>query len=103
MILLNVLGFFSPLRAFVEGYVSAISASLHRSHSVPRASGITAGFISPKNRAFLVFVDAPSTGEEGFDWGTAALAAVDEWETAGMGGGTALSLEWPDSKKGELR
>lgn len=37
-----------------------------------------------------MFVDTPDTG----DWGTAALAAVEQWEREGMGGGVAHSLEW---------
>ncbi|KAK4705957.1 cytokinin riboside 5'-monophosphate phosphoribohydrolase, partial [Phenoliferia sp. Uapishka_3] len=74
VILLNVLGFFTPLRDFVE-------------------KAISSGFVAEQNRAFLIFVDAP-TDSSGFDWGTAALKAVADWEAKGLGGGIPHSLEW---------
>ena len=40
----------------------------------------------------MIFLD--SSGEENFDWGIAALAAIDYWEAAGAGGAVQLGLKW---------
>jgi hypothetical protein len=104
VILLNVRGFYSCLHDFVEGYVSLSLSSHSPSETDSRPlRAITAGFISPSNRAFMVFVDEPSSAGVGFDWGEAALAAIEDWEKKGAGGGKPYSLEWPENKKGELR
>ncbi|GAA5856069.1 hypothetical protein JCM8547_002965 [Rhodosporidiobolus lusitaniae] len=113
VVLLNVNGFYSPLRDFIE-------------------NAIQSGFIAEKNRNFLVFVDSPSSssspsqpfsgaslsstssssaattqpspipeadGGDEFDWGRAALSAIREWQKLGSGGAEAFSFEW----KGERR
>jgi len=63
VVLLNILGFWDPLRQLIE-------------HS------IQAGFIQSSNERLIVFVDGPAIPEEHitFDWGTAALKALDGWK-----------------------
>ena len=43
-----------------------------------------AGFIRPDSVRLIVIVDGPSentpAAHEAFDWGTAALEAIDSWE-----------------------
>ncbi|GAA5955954.1 hypothetical protein JCM3765_000053 [Sporobolomyces pararoseus] len=79
VVLLNVNGFYSPLRQFIEGAISS-------------------GFISPSNRNFLIFLDPPTTHEgETFDWGKAALTAIEKWLQEGSGGAQAFELDWKDA------
>ncbi|KIM41231.1 hypothetical protein M413DRAFT_18875 [Hebeloma cylindrosporum] len=61
--LLNVLSFWEPLRALVKG-------------------SINAGFIKPQHEQLIIFVDGPEdhSEHENFDWGKAALEALDKWE-----------------------
>lgn len=61
--LLNVLGYYDPLRELVR-------------------NGVRQGFIQPENESLIVYVDGPSDESEhaGFDWGTAALEAIDSWK-----------------------
>jgi hypothetical protein len=61
--LLNVLSFWEPLRALVKG-------------------SIDAGFIKPQHEQLIIFVDGPEDikEHEDFDWGKAALEALDNWE-----------------------
>ncbi|GAA6015427.1 hypothetical protein JCM11491_000428 [Sporobolomyces phaffii] len=93
VVLLNVNGFYSPLRQFIEG-------------------AIASGFIAPSNRNFLIFIDEPRAPQPrttdtdtdaagaavaaaaAFDWGRAALAAVDAWLELGTGGAEPFELEW---------
>ncbi|EAU88318.2 hypothetical protein CC1G_05084 [Coprinopsis cinerea okayama7 len=62
VVLVNVLGFWNPLRELIR-------------------SSIGHGFISPQNEDIIVFVDGPEKLEEHetFDWGAAALKAIDGW------------------------
>ncbi|GAA5833002.1 hypothetical protein JCM3766R1_000394 [Sporobolomyces carnicolor] len=76
VVLLNVNGFYSALRQFIEGAISS-------------------GFIAPSNRNFLVFVDRPESATE-FNWGEAALRAVEEWLKLGTGGAEPFQLEWKE-------
>ncbi|KAK4055167.1 hypothetical protein OIV83_000447 [Microbotryomycetes sp. JL201] len=82
VILLNVNGFYDALRTFVD-------------------NAITAGFIPECNRAFLIFVDKRK-GDEQFDWGVAALEAIEDWQAKGMGGGKAFDLSWPEDDRLDL-
>ena len=61
--LLNVLSFWEPLRALIKG-------------------SINAGFIKPQHEQLIIFVDGPEDPKEheNFDWGKAALEALDNWE-----------------------
>lgn len=45
-------------------------------------NGVRMGFIHPSCRSLLVFVDGPSdhVEHERFDWGSAALHALDTWK-----------------------
>jgi hypothetical protein len=62
VVLLNVLSFWNPMRDLIR-------------------SGIREGFILSHNEQLIVFVDGPSDHDEHetFDWGTAALQALDSW------------------------
>ncbi|KDQ59633.1 hypothetical protein JAAARDRAFT_33208 [Jaapia argillacea MUCL 33604] len=62
IVILNVLSFYDPLRSLVR-------------------KGLEAGFIQPQNESLIVFVDGPSdhSDHQSFDWGSAALDAVDTW------------------------
>ncbi|KAJ3545995.1 hypothetical protein NMY22_g2224 [Coprinellus aureogranulatus] len=63
VVLVNVLGFWEPLRQLIK-------------------SSISAGFIKSENENITVFVDGPSEHSlhEDYDWGTATLAAVNNWQ-----------------------
>jgi len=65
-------------------------------------SAISSGFINEENRNFMLFVDEDSE-DPAFDWGEAALAAINKWEADGAGGGKAFSLEWPAEKREQLQ
>jgi hypothetical protein len=67
VILLNVQDFFSPLRTLIQ-------------------NGVREGFIQPHNEGLITFVDGPAdVAEQGsFDWGVAALSALDEWRSSGV-------------------
>ncbi|KAG6854595.1 hypothetical protein C0991_004197 [Blastosporella zonata] len=62
VVLLNVLSFYDPIRQLIE-------------------NGVNDGYINPQNKKLIVFVDGPSSPDdhETFDWGTAALDAIDKW------------------------
>ncbi|GAA5860869.1 hypothetical protein JCM5353_005379 [Sporobolomyces roseus] len=81
VVLLNVNGFYSPLRQFIEGAISS-------------------GFIAPSNRHFLLFVEPPNdTDTSKFDWGQAALEAIRDWFEKGTGGGDQFQLDWKNGEK----
>lgn len=56
-------------------------------------SAITCGFLAPENRALLTFLDKPADATDDFDWGEAALKAVEDWKAAGAGGGVPYNLQ----------
>lgn len=65
--LVNVLGFFDPLRALIK-------------------NSIASGFIKERNENLITFVDCPrGTDPTSFDWGAAALLAMDGWSSPGPG------------------
>ncbi|KAI0062008.1 hypothetical protein BV25DRAFT_1825875 [Artomyces pyxidatus] len=68
VVLVNVLGFFDPLRALVRG-------------------AIKGGFIRPQSERLVIFVDGPAdhSEHEDFDWGSATLAEFDRWEAVDEG------------------
>ena len=61
--LLNVLSYYNPLRELIK-------------------NGIQQGFIQPQNERLVIFVDGPADlrEHEDFDWGKAALNAIDTWQ-----------------------
>jgi len=63
VVLLNILSYYNPLRELVR-------------------NGVKEGFILPKNEELIVFVDGPPdvAAHETFDWGNAALNALDGWK-----------------------
>jgi len=79
VVLLNVLSFFDPLRQLIK-------------------NGIKEGYISPSNEKLIVFVDGPSSQDEheNFDWGTAALQAIETWQ----GDNIKAMFDWRKRKDG---
>jgi len=75
VVLLNVCGYWSPLRALVR-------------------TGIEEGFIRPENEKLVIFVDGPEDYDkhETFEWGKAAIAALESWDTANTKG--TLPFHW---------
>lgn len=63
VILINVFAYYNPLRDLIR-------------------NGVREGFIRPENEKLVVFVDGPAdhAAHETFDWGQAALDAIDAWE-----------------------
>jgi len=63
VVVLNVLSFWEPLRTLIK-------------------ASIEAGFIRPCGERLVIFVDGPTDPgqHETFDWGKAALEAIDSWE-----------------------
>ena len=63
VLILNVLGFFDPLRELIR-------------------NGVREGFITSRNEALVHFVDGPSAREEHaeFDWGAVTIKALDSWQ-----------------------
>ena len=63
VLVVNVLNFYDPLRALIR-------------------NGIENGFIVEKNEKLIKFVEGPEdrAEHENFDWGKAALEALDTWE-----------------------
>ncbi|KAJ7581506.1 hypothetical protein C8J56DRAFT_960237 [Mycena floridula] len=79
VVLLNVLGFYEPLRQLIQG-------------------GIEAGFITPKNKDLITFIDGPESHaeHEDYDWGAAGVNAIDNWK-----GGIAPPLfDWSENQDG---
>ncbi|THV07995.1 hypothetical protein K435DRAFT_772314 [Dendrothele bispora CBS 962.96] len=85
VVLLNVLSFYEPLRALIKTAVSA-------------------GFIQPYNEALIVFVDGPAsfnaTEHENFDWGSAALNAIEKWQEE-RAAQTKPLFDWTKGGQGE--
>ncbi|KAI0052925.1 hypothetical protein FA95DRAFT_1044313 [Auriscalpium vulgare] len=63
VVLVNVLGFYDPLRALI-------------------ASAISGGFIRQTHDKLVTFVDGPAdrTQHETYDWGAAVVDAIDSWQ-----------------------
>ncbi|KAJ6488471.1 hypothetical protein C8R47DRAFT_480055 [Mycena vitilis] len=80
VVLLNVCGFFEPLRLLID-------------------NGITYGFIRPVSKDLIIFVDGPSSHSkhEAFNWGEAALIALDGWKRDEQSG----LFKWTKSKDGK--
>jgi len=67
VVLVNVLGFFDPLRVLIK-------------------NSIATGFIRERNENLITFVDCPpGIDPTSFDWGSAALSAMDGWRLPGPG------------------
>ena len=67
VVLLNVLGFFDPLRALIKNAMSF-------------------GFIKAQNGNLMTFVDCPPGVDPAtFDWGAAAISALNGWRSPGPG------------------
>ena len=68
----------------------------------PLRSGIASGFIHPANESLVVFIDGPGAGaDEGFDWGAAALAAIDAWRPSAVAYTYDWSLKMPEGQEGQ--
>ncbi|KAG8872703.1 hypothetical protein FRB97_007418 [Tulasnella sp. 331] len=62
MVLLNVNGFWEPLRSLIN-------------------NAIQEGFIHQKNNRLVIFVDPPTSNRESFDWGQSAVDALEGWKS----------------------
>lgn len=74
-----MLSFWEPLRALIRG-------------------AIESGFIRDTSERLVIFVDGPENQDdhETFDWGKAALEAIDSWEV-----GNAVPLfDWSKREAG---
>jgi hypothetical protein len=80
VVLLNVLSFFNPLRELIQ-------------------NGISEGYIDSLNKNLITFVDGPASHEEheSFDWGTAALQAIQSWN----GDNIKSLFDWTKGKDGQ--
>jgi hypothetical protein len=80
VVLLNVLSFFDPLRQLIQ-------------------NGISDGYIRPSNANLIVFVDGPTLHQEHetFDWGSAALHAIQSW----TGDDIVGLFDWTKTKDGK--
>ena len=80
VVLLNVFSFFDPLRQLIQ-------------------NGISEGYINASNADLIVFVDGPTWHEEheNFDWGTAALQAIESW----TGDNIKPLFDWTKGKNGK--
>lgn len=75
-VLINVEGFYSPLESFIDGAVAA-------------------NFIPAANRRYIVFVS--SDGSPTFDWGEAAIKALNDWQRQAADGPIGLQYaKWAD-------
>lgn len=80
VVIVNVLGFYDPLRAMIKGSVES-------------------GFIKPINEGLVIFIDGPPGIEPTeFDWGTAAVNALDAWSPPGPG-----IFSWTKNTTAKLR
>ncbi|KAJ2931337.1 hypothetical protein H1R20_g5660, partial [Candolleomyces eurysporus] len=81
VVLVNVLGFWEPLRALIR-------------------SSVSFGFIKPESENIIVFVDGPEDQSlhEEFDWGSATLAALDKWKPKSI---VALPFDWTKKESGQ--
>jgi hypothetical protein len=75
IVVLNILGYYSPLRQLIR-------------------NGIDAGLVPAANKHLVTFVDAPSSDpdvHEAFDWGAAALDALAAWRAPAV---HTFNLDW---------
>jgi hypothetical protein len=74
VVILNVLGYYEPIRALLK-------------------NALEAGLVQPFNESLLVFVDGPADHSEhsSFDWGAAALSALDGWQRPAQ---NAFRFDW---------
>lgn len=56
-------------------------------------------FERPLTLLLAVFVDGPASKDAAFDWGEAALRAIDDWEAKGAGGAVPYSFEWSEDRR----
>lgn len=78
-IIVNVRSFYNPLRELIR-------------------NGVREGFIMPQNERLVLFVDGPEdeAQHESFDWGKAALDALDGWQASER----AIYYDWTKRKDG---
>jgi len=81
VVILNVKGYYEPLKALITGGISEV-------------------FIQQHNAGLATFIDGPSAdvNESEFDWGRAALSALEAWEEPGE----APMFEWAEGKADKL-
>lgn len=86
MILLNVRGYFDPLRAIFQG-------------------GVREGFIPPANEQLITIVDDPRRDSDSpealeWNWGTAAMTAIENWEPIMQNSNYDWSVRKPEEEEG---
>ncbi|KIP10295.1 hypothetical protein PHLGIDRAFT_65858 [Phlebiopsis gigantea 11061_1 CR5-6] len=76
-IVVNVLGYYDPLRQLIR-------------------NGVREGFIAARNEKLVLFVDGPESyaDHEAFDWGKAALDTLDGWQA----GNYEVYYDWTKRK-----
>lgn len=81
VIVLNVLSFYEPLRQLIR-------------------NGVREGFIAPQNEQLVLFVDGPADQglHDAFDWGRAALDALDQWQDTRN---PSLLYDWTKRQTGD--
>lgn len=81
IVILNVLGFYDPLKDLIR-------------------SGVKTGFIQPSNEHIVVFIDGPSQHSEhgSYDWGTAAIEALNSWKFSEV---QSYGFDWKKRLPGE--
>lgn len=77
---MNVLSYYDPLRALIQ-------------------NGVRDGFIPARNERLILFVDGPADHDahDDFDWGVAALEALDGWQAEHRD----VYYDWTKRKSGE--
>ncbi|EKM56004.1 uncharacterized protein PHACADRAFT_257009 [Phanerochaete carnosa HHB-10118-sp] len=79
-VVVNVLGYYDPLRQLIR-------------------NGVREGFIQERNEKLILFVDGPEkhTDHEDYDWGKAALEALDSWQAEHK----EIYYDWTKRKDGD--
>ncbi|KAF5324522.1 hypothetical protein D9611_004577 [Ephemerocybe angulata] len=82
VVLVNVLGFWEPLRQLIK-------------------TSISSGFIKPASEGIVIFLDGPADHalHEGFDWGSATLEAIDTWRGDPS---AVLPFDWKKTRDGKI-
>jgi len=81
ILVVNVNGFYNPLHQLIQ-------------------NGIQEGFIQPKNQHLLRFVNGPDdlSQHESFDWGKAAMEALDNWQPVDA----VIFYDWTKRQSGDV-
>lgn len=80
VVLINVLGYWDPLRALVK-------------------QGIASGFIHPQNEGLITWIDGPAdrAAHADYDWGAEVVRVLDAWRPNGW---TGYGFDWSRTASG---